>query len=58
MEVIKMKRIIKVSVTLILMLCLMFAVLQTASNAGYTDEMKIESEVGVGTTITMCVYLK
>ncbi len=24
----------------------------------YTDEMKIESEVGVGTTITMCVYLK
>ena len=35
-----MKRIIKVSVTLILMLCLMFAVLQTASNAGYTDEMK------------------
>ena len=23
----------------------------------YTDEMKIESEVGVGTTITMCVYL-
>lgn len=24
----------------------------------YTDEMKIESELGVGTTITMCVYLK
>ena len=24
----------------------------------YTDEMKIESEIGVGTTITMCVYLK
>ena len=24
----------------------------------YTDEMKIESVVGVGTTITMCVYLK
>ncbi len=24
----------------------------------YTDEMKIETEVGVGTTITMCVYLK
>ncbi|MBE6715387.1 MAG: anti-sigma regulatory factor [Ruminococcaceae bacterium] len=24
----------------------------------YTDEMKIESKVGVGTTITMCVYLK
>ena len=24
----------------------------------YTDEMKIESEVGVGTTITMCVYLR
>lgn len=24
----------------------------------YTDEMKIESAVGVGTTITMCVYLK
>ena len=24
----------------------------------YTDEMKIESTVGVGTTITMCVYLK
>lgn len=24
----------------------------------YTDEMKIESEVGIGTTITMCVYLK
>ncbi len=24
----------------------------------YTDEMKIESEVGVGTTITMCVNLK
>ena len=23
----------------------------------YTDEMKIESVVGVGTTITMCVYL-
>lgn len=24
----------------------------------YTDEMKIVSEVGKGTTITMCVYLK
>ena len=24
----------------------------------YTDEMKIDSVVGVGTTITMCVYLK
>ena len=24
----------------------------------YTDEMTIESEVGKGTTITMCVYLK
>lgn len=24
----------------------------------YTDEMTIESTVGVGTTITMCVYLK
>ncbi len=24
----------------------------------YTDEMKIESKVGEGTTITMCVYLK
>ena len=23
----------------------------------YTDEMKIETEIGVGTTITMCVYL-
>ena len=35
-----MKKIIKVSLTLILMLSLMFAVLQTASNAGYSDEMK------------------
>ena len=35
-----MKRIIKISITLVLMLCLMFAVLQTASNAGYSDEMK------------------
>ena len=35
-----MKRIIKISITLVLMLCLMFAVLQTACNAGYSDEMK------------------
>ena len=24
----------------------------------YTDEMKVESELGVGTTVTMCVYIK
>lgn len=35
-----MKKIIKVSLTLILMLSLMFAVFQTVSNAGYSDEMK------------------
>ncbi len=35
-----MRKIIKVSLTLVLMLTLMFAIFQTASNAGYADEMK------------------